>query len=246
MELLFIRHGEPEWVRDGLSVDDPPLTERGRHQAELLAEHLAGLEADDLLVSPLRRAQQTAAPLAEALGRAPVTVDWLAEIAAPNWDGTPAEVVERIFADSRGRPLADQWQGIPGGESFHDFHERIVGGLRGLLASLGAEQVSDHPALYRLRRPERRIVVVAHAGTNATSLGHLLGIEPVPWEWERFVSFHSSVSTLRPMEISGAHSFSLFRFADVSHLPVELQTRPRPAGRGRGAAGLTVWMVGQW
>ena len=24
MELVLVRHGEPEWVRDGYSVDDPP------------------------------------------------------------------------------------------------------------------------------------------------------------------------------------------------------------------------------
>ena len=29
MEIVLIRHGEPEWVRDGLNVVDPPLTERG-------------------------------------------------------------------------------------------------------------------------------------------------------------------------------------------------------------------------
>ena len=27
MEIVLIRHGEPEWVRDGLAVVDPPLTE---------------------------------------------------------------------------------------------------------------------------------------------------------------------------------------------------------------------------
>ena len=57
------------------------------------------------------------------------------------------------------------------------------------------------------------------------SLGFLLGIEPVPWEWERFVSFHASISTIQPIEISGGHSFSLFRFSDIAHLPDALQTR---------------------
>ena len=85
--------------------------------------------------------------------------------------------------------------------------------------------MSDHPALWHLEKPERRVVVVAHGGTNAVSLGFLLGIEPVPWEWERFVSFHASVSTIQPIEISGGHSFSLFRFSDIAHLPDALQTR---------------------
>jgi broad specificity phosphatase PhoE len=68
------------------------------------------------------------------------------------------------------------------------------------------------------------VVVVAHAGTDAVCLGHLLGIDPVPWEWERFVSFHTSVSIVRPMPVADAHSFSLFRFSDTSHLPPHLHT----------------------
>ena len=27
MEIILERHAEPEWVRDGLSIDDPPLTD---------------------------------------------------------------------------------------------------------------------------------------------------------------------------------------------------------------------------
>ncbi len=56
------------------------------------------------------------------------------------------------------------------------------------------------------------------------ALGYLLGIPPVPWEWERFVSYHASVSVVRPLAISGGHAFSLFRFSDVGHLPPDLQT----------------------
>ena len=72
---------------------------------------------------------------------------------------------------------------------------------------------------------DQRIVVVAHGGTNAVSLGYLLGIEPVPWEWERFVSFHASISTIAPIEISTGTRSASFRFGDIAHLPVEAQTR---------------------
>ena len=58
-----MRHGEPEWVRDGLNVDNPPLTERGHRQAERVAEALTREVFDEIWVSPLVRAQQTAAPL---------------------------------------------------------------------------------------------------------------------------------------------------------------------------------------
>lgn len=224
MELVFVRHGQPEWTRHGTAVDDPVLTPDGEAQAHLLGTAFVGRPVDRLLVSPLIRARQTAAPIAEALQMEPEILDWLPEIAAPVWQGSPAELVEEAFASSRARPIDEQWDGLPGGESFRAFHERITTGLQGLLGELGAERVSAAPALYRLDDPGPRVVIVAHAGTNAVSLGHLLGIEPVPWEWERFVSFHASISVVRPMPIGGMHSFSLFRFSDTGHLPTDLHT----------------------
>jgi broad specificity phosphatase PhoE len=225
MELLFVRHGQPEWDRDGLAVDDPGLTEVGREQARHLAQAFVGRGVDRLLVSPLVRARQTAEPVAEALQMEPEIIDWAPEIAAPVWQGTPSEQVQRAFAEGRARPLDEQWDGLPGGESFRDFHRRITRGLDGLLGALGVERVGEFPPVWHLEDPGPRVVLVAHAGTNAVSLGHLLGIEPVPWEWERFVSFHASLSIVRPMPISGVHSFSLFRFSDTSHLPEHLHTR---------------------
>ncbi len=225
MEMTFIRHGEPEWSRDGLTIDDPPLTERGRRQAEALAEALADEQFDEIWVSPLHRAQETAEPLIERLGRPSRTFDWLAEIGAPRWEGTPSEVVERAFADARRRPLDEWWEGLPDGETFRQFHKRVVSGLAAEIEAAGGVRVSEDPTLWELVAPERRIVVVAHSGTNAAALGHLLGIPPVPWEWERFVTFHASVSIASPIAISSGHAFSLSRLSDVSHLPADLRTR---------------------
>lgn len=220
-----MRHAQPEWSRDGRSVDNPGLTDLGHAQGKLVGERFRGASVDALLVSPLVRAQETAGYIAEALQMEPTTLDWLAEIGAPGWADEPTEVVEQLFADLRRRPVDDHWQGIPGGESFRDFHVRVTTGLQGYLDELGGERVNDAPALWHLDQPARRVVVVAHAGTNATALSYLLGIEPVPWEWERFVSFHASVSEIEPIDISDEHAFSLLRFADVSHLPPDHQTR---------------------
>ena len=224
VEVLFIRHGEPAWERLGLSVDDPDLTDRGQQQAELLAWRLRDVALDRVFVSPLRRAQQTVAPLATSRGIEPETLDFLAEITNPDWEGTPVHEVEEMFAASRNRPVEEHWEGLPGGESFRGFHERVTTGLRKLFIDLGADRTHDDPPLYALDRAPYRVAIVAHTGTNSVSIGHLLGIRPVPWEWERFVSFHASVSTLRTVEIANAHAFSLFRFGDTSHLPDDLQT----------------------
>ena len=68
MQLFLIRHGQPAWVDDGINYDNPVLTDIGRRQAELTAQRVADLDVDHLLVSPLVRAQETAAPIAAALG----------------------------------------------------------------------------------------------------------------------------------------------------------------------------------
>ena len=136
----------------------------------------------------------------------------------PGGQGTPTEVVERIFADEWTRP-ARRAVGRPARRrELPRLPQPRHRGPRRHARRAGATRISDAPPLWTLHHPARRIVVVAHAGTNATALGHLLGIPPVPWEWERFVSFHASVSVVRPLEISGGHSFSLFRFSDVDHL----------------------------
>ena len=65
MELLpfiFIRHGETDWNRAGLfqGRSDVPLNETGREQAREAARRLANLSVSNVLVSPLKRAVETA------------------------------------------------------------------------------------------------------------------------------------------------------------------------------------------
>ena len=80
MEIVLIRHGEPGWERDRLAVTNPPLTERGHRQARRLAEALRDEHFDEIFVSPLVRARETARPLLELLGRDEVIAPWLEEI----------------------------------------------------------------------------------------------------------------------------------------------------------------------
>ena len=70
----------------------------------------------------------------------------------------------------------------------------------------------------------RRIGVFAHAGTNGVILSLLLGLEPVPWEWDRFVTAHASITRLVTMEMGDGHIFSLTKLSDVEHLAVEDRT----------------------
>ena len=123
MEIVLVRHGEPEWVVDGLNIDHPPLTERGRRQAARMADALAGETFDEILVSPLERARETAAPLYTRFGRQQVIEPWLEEIRSPVWQGTPREKAEVAFAEERSRPSHLRWSGLAelGGEANSDF-----------------------------------------------------------------------------------------------------------------------------
>ncbi|MBG7605782.1 MAG: histidine phosphatase family protein, partial [Actinobacteria bacterium] len=163
MEIVLIRHGEPEWERDGLSVTNPPLTDRGRQQAERLAQAMREERFDEVLVSPLVRARQTAAPLLEALGRHEVIDDWLEEIRSPGWHGTPVEKAVAAYEELRARPAEERWSGLDGGESIREFVIRIRRGAAGFLADRGVVRSDVELPVWQIAEPGARIAIVAHA-----------------------------------------------------------------------------------
>ncbi|MFM9036190.1 MAG: histidine phosphatase family protein [Actinomycetota bacterium] len=227
MEIVLVRHGEPEWVRDGLNVDNPPLTERGHRQAERVAEALTREVFDEIWVSPLVRAQQTAAPLLADRGMEPgpeVTQHWLEEIRNPLWHGTPREKADAAYREEKARASLDRWNGLEGGENVREFVARIHAGASGFLAERGATPHNASLPLWDISSPRRRILMVAHAGTNSVLICHLLGLDPTPWEWERFVIGHASVTRLVSTEMGDGHTFCLNRLSELEHLPSEERT----------------------
>jgi probable phosphoglycerate mutase len=131
--MLLLRHGQT-----ALSVQrrysgraDPELTELGLAQAAGVAAGIRTVDGADavraVLCSPLRRAVQTAGPVAAALGL-PVTVHaGLLETDFGDWDGlTFAEARERD-PELHGRWLGDETVPPPGGESFAQVGLRVAG-----------------------------------------------------------------------------------------------------------------------
>lgn len=159
MELLLIRHGLPvrRELDDGIA--DPELSEAGHAQAVHLAEYLAGERFDAIYASPLRRAHQTAEPLA-ASQQLPITlIDDVAE-----WDRNSSEYVpiEELKATNDPR-----WQAMLRGEwsvreeSPEQFRARIVGAVEQLVDTHGGH----------------RIAIVCHGGVINGYLSHLLGLD---------------------------------------------------------------------
>jgi probable phosphoglycerate mutase len=221
MEIVLVRHAEPEWVRDGLNIDNPPLTDRGHEQARLLAPRLQTETFDEIFVSPLVRAGQTLAPS----GLTGQTAHWLEEIRNPLWHGTPAEKAEAAYREDRARRSEERWAGLPGGEPVSDFVARIRESVGLFLAERGVLPTESSLPVWTIGEPGRRLLLVAHAGTNAVIICHLLGLEPVPWEWDRFVLGHASISRLEALPTGDGFTFALTRLSDCEHLPRDARTR---------------------
>ncbi len=227
MEIVFVRHAEPEWVRDSLSVDNPPLTVRGHKQAELLGKWAASQNFDEVFVSPLVRTQQTAAPILSALNMDLVIAPWLEEIRNPIWHGTPEEKAAEAWRNEKAKPSLERWRGLEGGEPVDEFVQRINVGTSLFLEERGLVRAEVAlPVWTRLQsfKPESRVLLVAHAGTSSVSICHMLGFPPTPWEWERLVIGHATINRLEVFEIGDGMTFGLSQLSGNEHLPVEMRT----------------------
>jgi len=217
--VFLLRHGEPDWSPGGgPSVNDPTLTEFGRAQARAAADRLSKQRIDAIYVSPYRRARETAEPLAAQTGLTPIVVAGLAEIGVA-LAGLSQEDVDRYFVDATRRPLSDHWEGWPRAESFRDFHRRVTAALADVLGRHGLTPQREHDFTVWHGESTPNLVIVAHGGTNAVSVAHLLDLAPVPWEWLRFESELAAFSVLqaRPLGPAG-RVWSLQNFNEVDHL----------------------------
>lgn len=127
----LLRHGEvfnPDKVLYG-RLPGYRLSDRGVEQAELAARHLAGRDITVLMCSPLERARQTAAPLADALNLAPVVDERLIE-AGSRLEGRRVAGGRGILRDPGVwpyllNPFRPSW-----GEPYRAVAERMIAAVR--------------------------------------------------------------------------------------------------------------------
>ena len=227
MEIVIIRHAQPEWVKDGFSVDNPPLTELGFQQAEALAEELRDEHFDEILVSPLVRTQQTAAPILQSLGRELVIEPWLEEIRNPIWHGTPQERAEAAWKAEKSKASHERWTGIEGGEPVSEFVERINLGVSLFLAERGISRSNKELPVWETDESfveSKKIALICHAGTGSVSLCHMLGFPATPWEWERLVIGHATINRISTLSLADGITFGLTQLSGNHHLLPEMRT----------------------
>lgn len=161
-KVLFCRHGEVEthMVGSFIGRTDTPLSDLGRHQAEAIGAYLGDAPIDAIVSSPLRRALDTAAPLARALGQKLDVRRDFREMDYGDWDGLHWHEIEARSPDFAPRWQADP-QGLPcpGGESGQTFQDRVRTALDSLLDEFAG----------------RQIALMGHAGVNRVVLAELLG-----------------------------------------------------------------------
>lgn len=133
----FLRHGETELNERGLIAGsiETDLTALGRRQAADAAEALAREPITGIFSSPLRRARDTATPIAQRLGL-PVAV--IAEIAERNWG-----VLE-------GQPRGTRLRGTTpgGGETSEAYQARVLAGLARINCAMPL--IVAHSGIYRV------------------------------------------------------------------------------------------------
>lgn len=204
MRIIFIRHGDPDYVND-------TLTEKGKREAELLSRRVRKWKVKDFYCSPLGRAQATSIPSLEALNQKAVTYDWLREFYYPIidpttgregvcWDFMPSYwTKEPLFYDKDHWHEAEIFQSNPNTKPKFD---EVCAGIDGILARYGYVRDGN---LYRTpedgQNPycEDTIVIFCHLGVTFAMMSHLLGIAPTLL-WQNFFIAPSSVTILSTEE----------------------------------------------
>jgi 2,3-bisphosphoglycerate-dependent phosphoglycerate mutase len=161
MRIFFARHGESEAnLLRVISNRDLPhhLTERGREQARALADELRGAGVARIFSSPILRARETAAIVADVIGLPFVVTEALREYDCGVAEGRADEEAWAMYvaadADWQRGALESR---VPGGESFLDMRARFVPFVERLAAERervgGDVLLIGHGGLYRCMLP---------------------------------------------------------------------------------------------
>jgi 2,3-bisphosphoglycerate-dependent phosphoglycerate mutase len=206
VDLALIRHAEPERVAPGSGAKpaDPPLTERGREQAQRLACWLEHESVDAVLTSPLRRAHETAAAVGDTLGIDVEVVDGLKEYDAHADHYIPVEEL-RETRDHHWRAMIEgRWKEL-GGEDPDVFQHRVVPCVDDIVR----------------RFPGGRVAAVCHGGVINVYLAALLGLERHLW-------FEPAYTSISRMAAARTGERSLVALNETAHLVATLDKKEAP------------------
>jgi len=190
MRLLLVRHGQTTSnVGHHLDTAVPgaDLTELGRRQAAAIPAALAEESVDLVVVSDLVRTQQTAAPLAEALGTTPWIRPGIREISAGvyemrNDDEAVEAYVEGVFGWAEDLDLR-----LAGGETGREVAERFDAVVDEVAAHVGDDGTAvlvSHGAIIRVWAGLRTHEIdLPYAATHWVPNTAMLTVTGRPGDW---------------------------------------------------------------
>ena len=228
MKLIFIRHGDPDYVND-------TLTERGWKEAEALSKRVSKWDIDKIYCSPLGRAQDTASLSLKLMNRTAETKDWLREfyirVTDPQtgedripWDLMPAYWTE--LPELYGK---DSWfqSGIMKTGNVLEEYRRVCGGIDEILSENG--YIRSKNIYITEQGNEKTLVFFCHLGVQFVMLSHLLGVSASVM-WQNFFVAPTSVTVVATEEREkGKVSFRCKKLGDTSHLDMA-DIRPSDSG----------------
>jgi broad specificity phosphatase PhoE len=137
--LTLIRHAESEANAANLAsstVPGPPLTAAGQEQAAALANRLSGDQYDGVYASQMVRSQQSAAPLAKALGKQVTVLPGLNEIPAGWYEGIPVtDTSDTLLLGPEAWLKGDRRFGIPGSVNGNQFNGAFTAAVQKIYES---------------------------------------------------------------------------------------------------------------
>lgn len=160
MRALLVRHGVTGETGRILSGRLPGvgLSDRGKLDARMVAEHLAAHEVAAIYTSPVQRCRETARLLAVPHTLAPLTDRRLIEADYGRWAGRTLKDLRRLKAWQRLMSHASRFR-FPEGETLTEVQVRAVAACEELARNHGDET----------------ILVVSHSDVIRTLLCHYLG-----------------------------------------------------------------------
>jgi len=175
----FVRHGQSEDnIAPVFQSPNSPLTEKGREQAELIAERIATLSFETLISSPYERARQTAEVIAKTTGKKPEYSNLFVE------RGKPTYINGKSYEDERANTLWREWEKslytpkmhVEDGENFDDLIAR-----------------ADKALAFLRERTEQSIVVITHGYFLRTIVARVLLGDVLSGEAFRMVQRNASM-----------------------------------------------------
>ena len=209
--LLIVRHGQAvcnvERTIEGVA-SCRGLSSLGHRQAEALAERLdlERFRPDVTLVSPIRRARETAEHIAAAIGCELHFDPDLEEVRPGEAEGMTWDQYTAFFGSSEGWDPTVAF--APGAESWSEFAVRVSQTIDRTCA--------DHVG--------QTILLVAHGGVIDSSVFHFFGLDPHVQSPIDFETTNTSITewqrrTVNPLDRSALHRWRLVRYNDAAHLP---------------------------